>query len=87
MRRQAPPPANRRVRNQPIVRAQPLQPYLPSLRTLGGTKAPVLIKAGELGGPWLPPMRVYLAADVDELLVALGVVSVTVHRRTPEGKQ
>jgi hypothetical protein len=48
-----------------------MQAYLPSQRMLGKLKAPVLIKAGELGGDWLPPMRVYLASDVDKELARL----------------
>lgn len=48
-----------------------LQAYLPSTRTIGGSKAPVLIKVGQLGGNYLPPVRVYLASDVDKELARL----------------
>lgn len=48
-----------------------MQAYLPSARTIGGHKAPVLIKAGEIGGDYLPPTRVYLASDVDKELARL----------------
>lgn len=56
---------------QAPTKDQSMQAYLPSQRLLGKLKAPVLIKAGELGGDWLPPMRVYLAIDVDKELARL----------------
>ena len=42
-----------------------MKKYLPSVRDVHGLKrAPVLVDA-DLSGNWIPPMQVYIAADVD----------------------
>lgn len=42
-----------------------MKKYIPSVRDVHGLKrAPVLAEA-DLSGNWIPPMEVYVAADVD----------------------
>jgi hypothetical protein len=59
------------VSEQGTTKDLSMQAYLPSTRTIGGSKAPVLIKLGQIGGDYLPPVRVYLASDVDKELERL----------------
>ena len=48
-----------------------MQKYLPSIRTIDGATAPVIIKADSLDGEWLPPIALYKASEVDTAITDL----------------